>query len=50
VANTRLAVADARSAKKLIDSVHAKVGSRTIAELEAERDEILPQPSKKVIQ
>ena len=25
----------------LIDSVHAEVGSRTIAELEAERDEIL---------
>ncbi|MCC8935573.1 3-hydroxyacyl-CoA dehydrogenase [Bradyrhizobium sp. Arg68] len=27
--------------KKLIDGVHAEVGSRTIAELEAERDEIL---------
>src|ERR1700722_10910881 len=27
--------------KKLIDSVHAEVGSRTIGELEAERDEIL---------
>jgi len=27
--------------KKLIDSVHTEVGSRTIAELEAERDEIL---------
>jgi 3-hydroxyacyl-CoA dehydrogenase len=27
--------------KKLIDSVHAEVGTRTIAELEAERDEIL---------
>jgi 3-hydroxyacyl-CoA dehydrogenase len=27
--------------KKLIDSVHAEVGSRTIAELEAERDELL---------
>src|SRR5436190_3286742 len=27
--------------KKLIDSVHAEVGSRTIAELETERDEIL---------
>ena len=27
--------------KKLIDSVHAEVGSRTIQELEAERDEIL---------
>jgi hypothetical protein len=27
--------------KKLIDSVHAEVGSRTIAELEAERDEML---------
>src|SRR5579864_3151773 len=27
--------------KKLINSVHAEVGSRTIAELEAERDEIL---------
>lgn len=27
--------------KKLIDSVHAEVGSRSIAELEAERDEIL---------
>jgi hypothetical protein len=27
--------------KKLIDSVHAEVGSRTIAELEAERDEVL---------
>src|SRR6516165_976134 len=27
--------------KKLIDSVHAEVGSRTIAELAAERDEIL---------
>ena len=26
---------------KLIDSVHAEVGSRTIAELEAERDEVL---------
>jgi hypothetical protein len=27
--------------KKLIDSVHAEVGSRTIEELEAERDETL---------
>jgi hypothetical protein len=27
--------------KKLIDSVHAEVGSRTIAELEAARDEVL---------
>jgi 3-hydroxyacyl-CoA dehydrogenase len=27
--------------KKLIDSVHAEVGSRTIQELEAERDEVL---------
>jgi hypothetical protein len=27
--------------KKLIDSVHAEVGSRSIEELEAERDEIL---------
>ena len=27
--------------KKLVDSVHAEVGSRTIAELEAERDDIL---------
>jgi 3-hydroxyacyl-CoA dehydrogenase len=27
--------------EKLIDSVHAEVGSRTIAELEAERDEVL---------
>jgi 3-hydroxyacyl-CoA dehydrogenase len=27
--------------KKLIDSVHAEVGSRTVAELEAERDELL---------
>jgi 3-hydroxyacyl-CoA dehydrogenase len=27
--------------KKLVDSVHAEVGSRTIEELEAERDEIL---------
>ena len=27
--------------RKLIDSVHAEVGSRTIAELEAERDEVL---------
>jgi 3-hydroxyacyl-CoA dehydrogenase len=27
--------------KKLIDSVHAEVGSRSIAELEAERDEVL---------
>jgi hypothetical protein len=27
--------------KKLIDSVHAEVGSRTIEQLEAERDEIL---------
>ena len=27
--------------KKLIDGVHAEVGSRTIEELEAERDEIL---------
>jgi 3-hydroxyacyl-CoA dehydrogenase len=27
--------------KKLIDSVHAEVGSRTIAELEAERDQVL---------
>jgi carnitine 3-dehydrogenase len=27
--------------KKLVDSVHAEVGSRTIAELEAERDEVL---------
>src|SRR5437660_10923140 len=30
--------------KKLIDSVHAEVGSRTIAELEAARDAILPGP------
>ena len=27
--------------KKLIDSVHTEVGSRTIEELEAERDEVL---------
>jgi 3-hydroxyacyl-CoA dehydrogenase len=27
--------------KKLIDSVHAEVGSRTVAELEAQRDEVL---------
>jgi hypothetical protein len=27
--------------KKLIDGVHAEAGSRTIAELEAERDEVL---------
>jgi hypothetical protein len=27
--------------KKLIDSVHAEVGSRTIVELEAERDDTL---------
>jgi hypothetical protein len=27
--------------KKLVDSVHAEVGSRTIEELEAERDEVL---------
>jgi 3-hydroxyacyl-CoA dehydrogenase len=27
--------------KKLIDSVHAEVGSRSVAELEAERDEVL---------
>jgi hypothetical protein len=27
--------------KKLIESVHAEVGSRSIEELEAERDEIL---------
>jgi hypothetical protein len=27
--------------RKLIDSVHAEVGSRTIAELEAERDALL---------
>ena len=27
--------------KKLIDSVHAEVGSRSIAELEAQRDEVL---------
>jgi hypothetical protein len=27
--------------KKLIDSVHAEVGSRTVEELEAERDEML---------
>jgi 3-hydroxyacyl-CoA dehydrogenase len=27
--------------RKLIDSVHAEVGSRTIAEMEAERDEVL---------
>src|SRR5439155_9072360 len=27
--------------KKLIDSVHAETGSRTIQELEAERDEVL---------
>jgi hypothetical protein len=27
--------------KTLIDSVHAEVGSRTIEELEAERDEVL---------
>jgi hypothetical protein len=27
--------------KKLIDSVHAEAGSRSIAELEAERDEVL---------
>jgi hypothetical protein len=27
--------------KKLIDSVHAEAGSRSIVELEAERDEVL---------
>jgi hypothetical protein len=27
--------------KKLIDSVHTEVGSRSVAELEAQRDEIL---------
>jgi hypothetical protein len=27
--------------KKLIDSVHAEVGSRTVAELETERDQVL---------
>ena len=27
--------------QKLVDSVHAEVGSRTIGELEAERDEVL---------
>ena len=27
--------------KKLVDSVHAEVGSRTIEELEAERDDLL---------
>jgi hypothetical protein len=27
--------------KKLIDSVHAEVGPRTVRELEAERDEVL---------
>jgi hypothetical protein len=27
--------------KKLIDSVHAEVGSRSISELEAERDDVL---------
>jgi hypothetical protein len=27
--------------KKLIDSVHAEVGSRSISELEAKRDEVL---------
>jgi hypothetical protein len=27
--------------KKLIDSVHAEVGSRSVAELEAQRDEVL---------
>jgi len=27
--------------RELIDSVHAEVGSRTIEELEAERDEVL---------
>ena len=27
--------------KKLIDSVHAEVGSRTVEDLEAERDDIL---------
>jgi hypothetical protein len=27
--------------KKLIDSVHAEVGSRTVEELEAERDQVL---------
>jgi hypothetical protein len=27
--------------KKLIDSVHAEVGSRSIEELEAQRDEVL---------
>jgi hypothetical protein len=27
--------------KKLIDGVHAEAGSRTIEELEAERDEVL---------
>ena len=31
----------AGTAKNLIDSVHAEVGSRTIEELEAGRDEIL---------
>jgi len=41
VEDPRLAGADAGSAKILIDSVHAEAGSRTIAELEAERDEVL---------
>jgi hypothetical protein len=27
--------------RKLIDSVHAEIGSRTVEELEAERDDIL---------
>jgi ribosomal protein L29 len=27
--------------KKLVDSVHAEVGTRSIAELEAQRDEVL---------
>jgi hypothetical protein len=32
--------------KKLIDSVHAEVGSRSIEELEAERDRDSPRPHR----
>ena len=38
---SRAASIGARSAKELIDSVHAEVGSRSIAELEAQRDAVL---------
>jgi hypothetical protein len=41
VEDSRQPSVDTRSSKKLIDSVHAEVGSRSIDSLAMERDEML---------